>query len=102
MIAYEGLFGMLMVLSSLCTKTKCIRNNFLFLLTGTGKGVFNIFVGCVIFYVGEGTGSTFDLFNIIVGWTCIGTGLVFVFLAQVRQLSEADISDTKILVGVKE
>ena len=98
MTLYEGLFGLLMVLSSLCTKMKCIRNNFLFLLTGTGKGIFNIFVGCILFYCGGS--DNLNVLILIVGWTCIATGIVFIFLAQVRQLSEADISNKEIMAGV--
>ena len=63
----------------------CIRKNFLFLLTGVGKGVFNIFVGTVLFLDQD------DLLFTIMGWAMILSGIIFVFLSKVKNMTDEDL-----------
>ena len=94
---YTGLFGFLMVASSMFPKMKCIKNNFLFLLTGLGKGLFNIFVGCILFYTTASNGTAKrSITTDIAGYVCIGSGLMLLFLSRFKMISEANIDDKKL------
>ena len=90
---YEGLFGCLMVFSSAFPKMKCIRNNFLFLLTGKGKGTFNIFVGCILFFANAVKTSGRNVVTDVAGYVCVGSGLGMIFLSVFKMTSEAWIDD---------
>ena len=63
----------------------CIARNFLFLLTGVGKGVFNIFVGGLLFVAND---SVMDL---VMGYAMLGAGGVFLFLSVVKKMSDDDL-----------
>lgn len=56
----------------------CVEKNFLFLSTGLGKGIFNIFVGSLLFtIVHEGDHTTEN----IMGIAMMASGLIFLFLS---------------------
>jgi len=62
----------------------CIARNFYFILTGMGKGCFNLFVGSLILI-------NDDPFSIIVGFSLIGSGILFVFLSKVKKLTDEEL-----------
>ena len=64
---------------------KCVANNFKFLLTGLGKGFFNIFCGVLI------QSNPEDVFSKIVGWTMVAAGCLFLFLSKVKKMSDEDL-----------
>ena len=63
----------------------CIARNFLFLLTGVGKGLFNLFVGGLLFI------SDDSVMDKIMGFTMVGAGCVFLFLSTVKKMSDDDL-----------
>lgn len=81
---YLIVFGGIIMASSF--NMPCIERNFFFLLTGVGKGSFNIFVGVVLF-VSDETNIT----NWIFGWAMIISGFIFIFLSKVKKMSDADL-----------
>ena len=66
---------------------KCVRRNFLFLMTGFGRGCFNIFIGTMLFVFDEQ--SSFKTF--ILGWAMILGGLIFIFLSKFKNISDEDL-----------
>ena len=62
----------------------CIKRNFAFLLTGLGKGIFNIFVGTLLF-------TNSDAGSKIMGWAMVASGCVFLFLSQVKKMTDEDM-----------
>ena len=64
---------------------KFIRRNFLFMLTGRGKGAFNIFVGTLLF------NDTTHLPSILMGAAMIFAGCIFIFLTSVRNISDDEL-----------
>ena len=62
----------------------CVKRNFLFLMTGVGKGIFNAFVGTLLF-------MNDDTPSIIMGWAMIVSGLIFIFLSKVKKMSDEDM-----------
>ena len=83
---FEAIFGLVIIASSF--NMVCIRRNFLFMMTGIGKGFFNIFVGSMLFFNGDGTISA----SFFMGWAMIIGGCIFIFLSRFRQLSDEDIN----------
>merc|ERR1711998_302595 len=81
MSLYEAFFGVLIMLSS--CNLKLIKENFLFLMTGSGKGCFNIFVGSLLGFM---TDDNF-LASQICGYVMIGTGFIFLFLSCCKNVS---------------
>ena len=67
----------------------CVKRNFLFLLSGLGKGVFNIFIGTLLFL--NHAGDT-DIYNMAMGSALIVSGLIFIFLSKVKNMSDADMT----------
>mmetsp|Transcript_16079 Transcript_16079/g.24978 ORF Transcript_16079/g.24978 Transcript_16079/m.24978 type:complete len:139 (-) Transcript_16079:167-583(-) len=63
----------------------CVKRNFFFLLTGVGKGVFNIFSGSLLFI---NSSTPF----IILGWAMIASGLIFIFLSKVKNMTDDDLN----------
>ena len=69
----------------------CVKRNFLFLLSGIGKGVFNIFIGTLLFLNHADNGKT-SIYNTIVGSALIFSGLMFIFLSKVKNMSDEDMT----------
>merc|ERR1712150_80514 len=70
---YLIVFGGIIMCSSF--NMPCIEKNFFFLMTGLGKGSFNIFVGLILFLADEASYT-----NMIMGWLMIAAGAIFIFL----------------------
>ena len=85
---FLAFFGLIIICSSL--NMRCIRRNFLFLMTGVGRGLFNIFVGSLLFFTDQ-SNSTFTL-AFFMGWFIMIGGLIFLFLSKFKQLSDEDIN----------
>ena len=66
----------------------CIARNFLFLLTGVGKGTFNIFVGGLLFVTDAREGFSLDT---VMGIAMVAAGLVFLFLSIVKKMSDDEL-----------
>uniref|UniRef100_A0A7S3FUV6 Uncharacterized protein n=1 Tax=Strombidium rassoulzadegani TaxID=1082188 RepID=A0A7S3FUV6_9SPIT len=79
---FECLFGVIIMSSSF--NLPCIKRNFFFLLTGIGKGVFNIFVGSLLFLNSGGAYT-------ILGFGMIGAGGVFIFLSKFKNMTDDDL-----------
>ena len=62
-----------------------VRKNFLFLMTGFGKGIFNMFVGSLLFINEHSTGGT------IMGWSMMLAGCIFIFMSKYKQMSDEDL-----------
>lgn len=62
----------------------CIKENFFFLLTGIGKGFFNIFVGTLLLLNG-------DTASFLMAWAMIGSGFALLFLSKVKKMSDEDL-----------
>lgn len=63
----------------------CVRNNFFFLLTGVGKGCFNIFVGTLLMV------NIDDIISEIMGVIAVASGLLFLFLAKVKHMTDEEL-----------
>lgn len=71
---------------------KFVQNNFLFLMTGAGKGLFNVFVGCCLFVSdtkGDSPGG--PSIDMILGICMLAAGGVFLFLSFVKKMSDEDL-----------
>ena len=68
----------------------CVRRNYLFLMTGIGRGCFNIFVGTLLFFT-QDPSSTLSV-GFFMGWAMILAGFIFLFLSKYKQLSDEDIN----------
>ena len=65
----------------------CVRKNFLFLLTGIGRGCFNIFIGTMLFiFDNSDSVKTF-----ILAWAMILGGFIFIFLSKYKNISDEDL-----------
>ena len=64
----------------------CVKQNFFFLLTGPGKGIFNIFVGSLLFV------NSSNLMFVLLGWAMIASGLIFIFLSKVKNMTDEDLN----------
>ena len=71
----------------------CVGRNFFFLMTGIGKGIFNIFVGTLLF-LNENDGMA-----TLMGWAMIGSGLAFIFLSKVKNMSDDDMQRALSIYG---
>ena len=85
---YLAIFGLIIMAS--CFMMQCVKRNFLFLLTGIGKGGFNIFVGTLLF-LNEGASSNNSAMNMIAGWALIASGAAFLFLSKVKNMSDDEM-----------
>ena len=77
-----SIFGLIIMASSF--QMPCVKVNFFFLMTGVGKGLFNMFVGTLLF-LNYTTSST------IMGWAMIASGAIFLFLSKVKNMSDDDL-----------
>ena len=68
----------------------CVEKNFLFLSTGMGKGVFNLFVGSLLFTI-TSTPNQSHLVENIMGGAMIGSGCIFIFLSKVKKMEDEDL-----------
>ena len=84
---FQSVFGLIIIASSF--GHKCVRRNFLFMMTGVGRGCFNIFVGTLLFFNSE-HGKIFTVQNLM-GFFMILAGGIFIFLSKYKQLSDDDI-----------
>ena len=66
---------------------KCVRRNFLFMMTGLGKGLFNIFVGTLLLNNNSGKFGV----AMILGWILFGCGAIFIFLSFCKQMTDDDL-----------
>ena len=83
---FEGIFGLIIISSSF--QMRCVRRNFLFMMTGVGRGFFNIYVGLLMFFTnGDGKWVSY-----IMGFAMIGAGLIFLFLSRFKNVSDEDIN----------
>ena len=62
-----------------------VRKNFLFLMTGFGKEIFNIFVGSLLFINEHSYGGA------LMGISMILVGCAFIFLSKYKQMSDEDL-----------
>ena len=69
----------------------CIKTNFMFLMTGIGKGLFNIFVGAVLF-ISDKEESSFSA-DKIMAWAMIAAGGVFLFLSMVKKMTDDELHE---------
>ena len=53
-------------------------------MTGVGKGLFNVFVGTLLFLNAE-------TMSYIMGGAMIGAGAIFLFLSKVKKMSDDDL-----------
>lgn len=82
---YFCFFGLIIMGSSV--NMPCIGRNFFFLLTGVGKGVFNIFIGTLLFLNQPGAFSA----SVVLGWTFIFSGLIFLLLSCCKKMSDDEL-----------
>ena len=59
------------------------------MMTGVGRGLFNIFVGTLLFFNGPESGLYPGFF---MGWVMMIAGGIFIFLSKYKQLSDEDIN----------
>ena len=69
----------------------CVKRNFLFLLSGIGKGLFNMFIGTLLFLNHDTDGKT-GIWNMLMGGGLIASGLCFIFLAKIKNMSDDDMT----------
>ena len=60
------------------------------MMTGVGRGCFNIFVGSLLFFTNDKS-KTFTA-GFFMGWAMILCGCLFIFLSKFKQLSDEDIN----------
>ena len=63
----------------------CVKRNFMFLLTGIGKGIFNIMVGILLF-VNDSAPAR------LMGVAMIASGFAFLFLSKYKNMSDDDLN----------
>ena len=90
---YLCFFGLIIMGSSI--NMPCIGRNFFFLLTGIGKGVFNIFVGTLLFLNNPGQVSA----SAVLGWAFIFSGIVFMSLACCKKMTDEELQRATSLYG---
>ena len=73
-------FGLLIMGSSF--NMPCVARNFYFILTGMGKGCFNIFCGVLCFIDTDYWATT------VVGIVMVSSGVLFIFLSRCRHMSD--------------
>ena len=66
----------------------CVKTYFLFIMTGVGKGCFNIFVGGIMMFNAV---SGANILYSICGWCLIASGFIFLFLSRVKKMSDEDL-----------
>ena len=59
-------------------------------MTGVGKGLFNIFVGSLLYCI-PSTSAKYDLLNIIMGPCIMGSGAIFLFLSIFKNMSDEEL-----------
>ena len=82
---FQGVFGLVIIASSF--QMVCVRRNFLFLMTGLGKGFFNILVGITLFFNSATLSPGYFM-----AWIMLAGGSIFIFLSRFRQISDEDIN----------
>ena len=75
----------------------CIGRNFFFILTGIGKGVFNIFIGTLLFLNKPGEFSP----SAVLGWMFVVSGLLFIFFSKFKKMTDADLQRATSLYGAE-
>ena len=83
---YLCFFGLIIMGSSI--NMACIGRNFFFLLTGIGKGVFNIFVGTLLFL--NEPDQTFSASSVL-GWALILSGFIFLLLSLCKKMTDDEL-----------
>ena len=69
----------------------CVRRNFLFMMTGAGRGFFNIFVGGTLFMTTSETDGFFSPGTMMGIGMLIG-GSIFLFLSFFKNMNDEEIS----------
>merc|ERR1712086_714398 len=85
-------FGLVIMASSI--NMPCVARNFFFILTGVGKGLFNIFVGTLLFLNEDGFNPSMFL-----GFAMIASGFVFLFLSYCKKMTDTDLQRATSLYG---
>lgn len=67
----------------------CVEKNFFFLCTGLGKGCFNVFVGSLLLI--NMRENQPEISQAIMGFSMIGSGLIFIFLSKVKKMEDDDL-----------
>ena len=67
----------------------CVEKNFLFLSTGLGKGVFNFFIGSLLFCIVDPKSD--HLTENIMGIAMMASGVIFLFLSKVKKMEDEDL-----------
>lgn len=65
----------------------CVQRNFLLLMTGIGKGLFNIFVGVLLVITASG-----KLEGLIGGCAIAASGCIFLFLSYFKNMKDDDLN----------
>lgn len=92
---YMCFFGLIIMASSI--NMPCIARNFFFILTGKGKGIFNIFVGTLLFLNEPGKFSP----SMVLGWMLVVSGLLFIFFSFFKKMSDEDLQRATSLYGAE-
>ena len=92
---YMCFFGLIIMGSSI--NMPCIGRNFFFILTGMGKGIFNIFIGTLLFLNHPGEISP----SAILGWMFIISGFVFIFFSYCKKMTDTDLQRATSLYGAE-
>ena len=72
----------------------CVARNFYFILTGIGKGCFNLFCGLLLFIDMD------NMFSLIMGILMFSSGIIFIFLSRCRHMSDDQLQRaTSIITG---
>ena len=82
------LFGAIIMAASF--NMPCIATNFYLILTGMGKGAFNIFIGLLLLCDIDANDS-FNPLSFIMSMVMLTTGVVFIFLSKWRNMSDDEL-----------
>ena len=82
---FVGLFGLLIVSSSF--GAKFVVENYLFIMTGKGRGIFNIFVGTLLFI----TTAKASVASVVMGILLCCSGVFILFLSCYTGMSDVEI-----------
>jgi len=90
---YLCFFGLLIMGSSI--NMPCIGRNFFFLLTGIGKGAFNMFIGSLLFLNHPGEFSA----SLILGIVLMVSGIIFMLLSCCKKMTDDELQRASSLYG---
>ena len=82
---FYSIFGLLIVASSF--GAKFVIENYLFIMTGKGRGLFNIFVGTLLFI----TTAKSTIASLIMGILLCLSGVFILYLSCCNKMSDVEI-----------